>query len=637
MSTVPRICIMTPGKKLNLRARRILREGYPDVGIYQVTMDDAADLGVSLMERGAEVLISRRVTKSILAEKLSIPVLDIPTALPDYFEFINKALVVDGFVAFFSANSIPEEVSTLCQLLNIDIRNYPFSNSAEAKKAVQRACAEGASLGVGYSYTNRVADQLNLRYVYLNSSEQSILESIEAAREILRAKDRERELARARQIEYEQLMAIFRATNEGLMSIDKNGSIKTINQTAESILNVTAREAVGHKVEEFIKDAPILRALSSGNAQTDRVFDVRGRKAVSTSIPVTVDDKVEGAVSVFKYVDVLQDSEHRVRAALYSKGLSAKYHFEDIVGSSPAIQNVIRLAKKYAASCSTVLISGETGVGKELFAQSIHNESPRRSAPFVAVNCAALDPNLLESELFGYVEGSFTGAIKGGKAGLFEAAHGGTIFLDEISAMPFNLQAKLLRVLQEREVRRIGSSKVVKIDVRIIAATNQDLAEAVENGSFRRDLFYRLNVLYLHIPPLRDREDDYLQIAMSIYSRISGPDSHRFAAYFQDALLRLREHTWPGNVRELSNLCERAALLNDINDSQTLELMLQHILTSSQRNAPPPIKPSDCEKEAILRALRQNGGIVSKTAEALGISRTTLWRKMKQLGIEPHS
>ena len=633
MGQVPRICILTPGQKLELRARRVLKED-PDVGIYPVTMDDAADVGVSLMEQGAEVIISRRVTKSILAERLSIPVLDIPTTLPDYFEFINRALVENGFVAFFSANAIPEEVSTLCQLLNIDIRNYPFRNSAEAKDAVLKAKADGASLGVGYSHTNRLADQYGLRYVYLNSSDKSIRESIEAAREILRAKDRVREVAKERQIEYEQLMAIFRTANEGLLSIDSQGRIKTMNQTAEDILNIPAREAIGRNIGELVEDSPILRALSTGAAQTDSLFDIHGRKAVSTSVPITVDGKTEGAVSVFKYVDVLQDSEHRVRAALYSKGLSAKYSFTDINGSSPAIQRSIRLAKKYAQSSSTVLISGETGVGKELFAQSIHNESPRRSAPFVAVNCAALDPNLLESELFGYVEGSFTGALKSGKEGLFEAAHGGTIFLDEISAMPFNLQAKLLRVLQEREVRRIGSNKVVKIDVRVIAATNQDLAEAVKNGSFRSDLFYRLNVLYLEVPPLRMRGDDYKQIGMSLYRKMANKQSLKYCSVFEAALDKLEGSTWPGNVRELSNFCECAAsLLTDSSDIEILETLITQLQSVSVASTAFSPGASSTEKEQLLKVLEENGGLVSKAAEALGISRTTLWRRMKQHGI----
>lgn len=330
----------------------------------------------------------------------------------------------------------------------------------------------------------------------------------------------------------------------------------------------------------------------------------------------------------------MQTAERNIRIKLHEKGLVAKYRFSDILGQSPAILEAKRLSENFADSQFTVMLYGETGTGKEMFAQSIHNASPRRDGPFVAINCTALNRNLLESELFGYADSSFTGARRGGKAGLFETAHGGTIFLDEIGELPLEFQAPLLRVLQEKEVRRVGDDTVIPVDIRIIGATNRDLLHLVEEGRFRRDLYYRLNVLSVLVPPLRERGDDYLEIARAIYDRVMPQRSADERSAFFRVLGRCRSYAWPGNVRELTNTVERVSLLLHRGSPeeevfQSLKMNLWRTAGSAPAARERTTDPAT-DKSDVLEALRRSGGNASRAAKDLGISRSTLYRRLKQ-------
>jgi transcriptional regulator with PAS, ATPase and Fis domain len=283
------------------------------------------------------------------------------------------------------------------------------------------------------------------------------------------------------------------------------------------------------------------------------------------------------------------------------------------------------------------MLYGETGTGKELFAQSIHNASPRKDGPFVAINCTSLSKTLLEAELFGYADSSFTGAKKGGKPGLFELAHRGTIFLDEIGELPIEIQAQFLRVLQEKEVRRVGGDKMVPVDIRVIGATNKNLQQCVEREEFRKDLFYRLNVLNLVLPPLRDREDDYLLIAKYLYNGIAG---HKNEDVVMSILRDYHNYGWPGNIRELTNVVERISLLVGRNMDEKLILSVLKTMVPVGRTKQEtdkdfrPIDKSeslaDAERNKIEEELAANKGNISLTARKLDISRATLYRKLKK-------
>jgi transcriptional regulator with PAS, ATPase and Fis domain len=307
----------------------------------------------------------------------------------------------------------------------------------------------------------------------------------------------------------------------------------------------------------------------------------------------------------------------------------AKFTFGDICGGNPVFTRAIDLARQYARVDSTVLIHGETGVGKELFAQSIHRASSRGSGPFVAVNCAALPETLLESELFGYVEGAFTGARRKGKPGLFELAHHGTIFLDEISEIPLSLQGRLLRVLQERQVIRLGHDRVIPIDVRVLCATNRDLKGLVEEGRFRGDLYWRLNVLNLFIAPLRDRRSDILPLARLFLGTLS-PEGRNGITFTEEAIRFLTRYRWPGNVRELRNFCERLAVghTHSVVDEEFVKLAMEY----RDEATPVPTKPLDAEE--IEHALNVAEGKIGKAARLLGIHRATLWRRRRRAALK---
>lgn len=316
---------------------------------------------------------------------------------------------------------------------------------------------------------------------------------------------------------------------------------------------------------------------------------------------------------------------------------NAKYSFDDIIGNSSEIKRAKEIGLVAANSNSNVIIHGETGTGKEMFAQSIHNASDRRSKAFVAINCAAIPQNLIESHFFGYIEGSFTGAKKGGAPGVFEQANGGTLFLDEISEMQLEIQSKILRVLQEREVTRIGSSKVIPLDVRVISASNKNLEEMVRKGDFRQDLYYRLNVLDIQLPSLRYMKEDIDNIVNHIIKKMNISFGKFVTGIQDDALDLLKNYEWPGNVRELINCIEKSFNLigsSNLIKAEHLPMKLNDVIDFQDDDGGLDVMLGTYEKTIIEKALKKNDFVKSKTAKYLKISTTTLWRRMKQLNID---
>jgi transcriptional regulator with PAS, ATPase and Fis domain len=334
-----------------------------------------------------------------------------------------------------------------------------------------------------------------------------------------------------------------------------------------------------------------------------------------------------GAVETLEDVTKIREYENIIRVKLAEKGYVAHFTFNDIIGFSPAVSATVRLARKYAEVDSIILIEGESGTGKEVFAQAIHSASNRSKGPFVAVNCGAIPDSLIESELFGYHPGAFSGARREGKDGLFTQAHTGTIFLDEISETSQSFQTTLLRVIQEMEVRPLGSDKVIPIDVRIIAATNRKLKHEVDHGNFRRDLYYRLNILRLNIPPLRYRKEDIPHLVRHFISNNTtrlGKD----VSISQHAMSALKRYDWLGNIRELQNVIERLCVTCDLKIADEL---VAYALDECRLEDGEATERMDCvRKNHILEVLRQCGDNKKMAAEKLGISRTTLWRELKR-------
>lgn len=354
-----------------------------------------------------------------------------------------------------------------------------------------------------------------------------------------------------------QLDILLQVLDDGIVAVDAEGIVYSCNEGAEKIIGMDRNEMVGREWMSLMPEIPFYKALKDKESISEKIISMHGYDVVAAVDPIIHSNKLYGAVARIKRFSDIERKQHKLRSQLISKGHRAKYGFYNIFGNSPQIMQCKDIARRMAKSSSSVLITGESGTGKELFAQAIHNSSERRDYQFVAVNCGAIPESLLESELFGYEEGAFTGARKGGKTGLFELAHKGTLFLDEIGEMPINLQARLLRVLQERQVMRIGGDRVIDVDVRIIAATNRNLIELVREGRFRQDLYFRLNVLPLRIPALRERREDITALIESF--------KREFESGFElsDAAREmLMGHTWEGNIRELRNYVEYFANLD---------------------------------------------------------------------------
>lgn len=407
-----------------------------------------------------------------------------------------------------------------------------------------------------------------------------------------------------------QLEIIINTVRDGIIAIDDQRNITVFNSIAEELLGFPCEVIIGKNMSDTTIRADIRELLAASKNDRENFHYINGRHLVVNSA-VFLENKNQlianhpkGRVYTLNDVTEIQRMEEEHRRELINQQNFARYTFAHILGSSEMIQTTKRLAQKIARSDSPILILGESGTGKELFAQGIHNASARKNGPFIAVNFAALSENLLESELFGYEEGAFTGAKKGGMSGLFQQAHKGTIFLDEIGDAPLTFQVKLLRVLQEKQVRRIGSSRVIPIDVRVIVATNRNLKELIIQGLFRQDLYYRLNVLPIKIPPLRQRNEDILILAKYFYEKyLIGSKLHPAEDYFRKIEEFLLAYSWPGNIRELQNVVEY--LISICPDQPPVQKMLPEELREDFSNPSPPSIKDPYQYSLILRLIAQ--------------------------------
>lgn len=426
--------------------------------------------------------------------------------------------------------------------------------------------------------------------------------------------------------------------SDGVISIDKDGRITTINKVARQALSCEKQDVVGQNVENIeLPDQRILECLEGRKFNNIKKSIIKGRERfqyIATGRPI-----VDGEGNVIGAVEIGKDMQE-IKEMVRSISEPEAIGFGDIIGEHPVILDAIAFSQRIATSDSIVSIRGDSGTGKELFARAIHTDSGRKG-PFVPLNCAALPEHLIESELFGYVGGAFTGGRRQGRRGLFEHAAEGTVFLDEIGEMPLASQAKILRVIQDKRVRRIGSSKEIPVNTRIITATHRNLEKLVEGKLFRRDLYYRINVLPIHIPPLSQRMEDIPLLAdyflFQLASRLNKPD-HTIS---RPAMNKLRGHNWPGNVRELKNVIERAAILSENNTIDTASILFSHELGRGGRSASRAVSCGDgdqCNLKAVMAEYEK--GIISamlgkcrskrQAARRLSISHTALINKLKK-------
>ncbi len=594
------------------------------------SFERAVEIAKDLEANGeADVILSRGGTAAQIKNAVDIPVVFIPITPFDVIQVVHQLPKGENEIAFIHYMKNVYGVQDIAKMYGVYITEYSFINYFDIQDAVNDAKEKGIRNIIGGEVAVRLAENLGLNGYQVSAGKEAVERAIEESVSVLYEKRKEQNRAM-------QSKAAYNSLKEGIVVTDEEQRIVVINPIAQRLFEKK------YKVGD-IAGKDVINDKCEGVYRTHKEMPIYlknyGKATYATAhIPITKHGEFIGVVSRMEDVTKTQELEQKIRKELHQKGFVAKYHFEDIITKDAGMQKVIHRARAYAKTDSAVLIEGESGTGKELLAQSIHNESQRSDGPFVAVNCAAIPENLLESELFGYEPGAFTGAKKEGKAGLFELAHKGTLFLDEIGEISKSVQTRLLRVLQEKEIMRVGGNRIIPIDVRIISATNQNLQEQSKEGTFRGDLYYRLNVLQLKIPPLRKRKGDVALLAEKFLSQYNA-DSKKL----EEILPVLTSYAWPGNIRELQNTVERYGVLLDVLGDETMKTEeLGEILgTTVQKSSGNTMEfeieigknwnemISQVEYEIANRYLEEFDNNQELAAKALGIGRTTFWRKYK--------
>ncbi|WP_165820885.1 sigma 54-interacting transcriptional regulator [Pueribacillus theae] len=547
-------------------------------------------------------------------------------------QFGNEVNIIN-----YNKKFLLEDTDKLESVFNLKINQYVYENLENAKKLIEELERKGQSIVIGSGLITSLAKKRGMHGILWYGKE-SIRQSVNIAFNILQS--RIEELKNFKQEEY-----ILKKFNDGVVTISETGRISNINQKALQLLNLEDyKSPQGTHIVHLFKKGELTEILLSKKEIKDKIVTHQNKMLFLTTFPIIVNNRFNGTVAILSDVDELQRNENKIRKTMYSKKMTATYHFDLIIGESERIKKTISKAKRFARTDSNILILGETGTGKELFAQSIHNESKRAPQPFIAVNCAAVPENLLESEFFGYIEGAFTGAKKGGKPGYFEQAHNGTVFLDEIGEIPLSLQAKLLRVLQENVVMRVGSSSTIPVNVRVISATNVDLIEKVKKGEFRKDLYYRIAVLNLFLPALRNRLDDLGRLVKFFTSRNYPEFVDNIDEALDEMVNLLSTHRWHGNIRELENTLERMFAYLESPSKATKSEILKNLEEAIEENSLLLVDDETNDKsfqsviketeiKQIKEVLKETNGNKQEAAKILGMSRSTLWRKLKELEV----
>jgi PAS domain S-box-containing protein len=616
------ILVIAPHPKVLETAAQAARNN-EKVHVRYGLLEDAVPLALEAQSQGAQVIISRGGTTRLLERsELAVPVVDIPVSPFNILSALHQARNFSRTITVMGSVRILRGVEKLQPILDVDLEIHQIYNRAEAEAYVRNRMQSPNPIQVllGGAIAESLAQEYGLPTVFLETTREDIETALEEAYRLL-------EVRRIEAQKTEQFKAILQNINHGVIAVDKEGTITTFNRAAAKITGVAQPQAEGRRLQHVLPSDPTEEVIHTGLSQLGHLMRIGRTMVLANRVPVKVGGEIVGAVETLEDVTKIREYENIIRVKLAEKGHVAQWTFDDIIGRSPAIRETVRLARKYAEVDSVILIEGESGTGKEVFAQAVHSAGRRRAGPFVAVNCGAIPDTLIESELFGYEAGAFSGARRQGKDGLFTQAHTGTIFLDEISETSPRFQTTLLRVIQEMTVRPLGSDKVVPIDVRIIAATNRRLKREVERGNFRRDLYFRLNILRLNVPPLRLRKEDIPDLVRH-FIRLNATRLGKDLSISKQAMELLQHYDWPGNIRELQNVIERLCVTCDMKiDAHLAAAVLDECRLEDQASSE---RIDSIRRNHILEVLRQCGNNKRQAAEKLGISRTTLWRELKR-------
>lgn len=626
-------------------ARTVMQQNALPYPVYEIDERDNS-LGIlrRAVEQGAKLLITGDVYAESIMKQLDISVVTIRRNKISFSDSIRKALKLADKTAIVWRDSDSPAVRKACGDYPGAVTFFPYQNSSDFDTIFRKLHELHYRVVIGVGTINSYAEQYHMTAINVPYDESDILSAVHLAEHNIRALEERREHT-------EILNTIQDNISEGIIALDPMGLIQNINRSAASFLGADPRTATGTSIDRTPLSCPELhKLLSEFEDFSGKTLTIHGSHYVLEGQAIVVHDLFKSAILTITPVEKLQSIEQQVRRQLLSRAGKASVTFHDIVGNSPALTEAIHTAEQYARVDSPILVCGQSGTGKEMFVQSIHNASRRRNGPFVVINCAALPENLIESELFGYEKGAFTGALSGGKQGLFVQGHQGTIFLDEVSEMPLHVQARFLRVLQEHEVTPIGSLRVIPVDIRIIAATNKDLKEMVREKKFREDLYYRIGVLTMNLPPLSGRGDD-IELLIRHFVKQKNKELNLNIKKIEPAALKyLCSFPYPGNIRQLSNIVERAMVLSGEScvdlASAIRAVSLSEGFSSTVNSTPASDVPCETpetlrlqngiaslHEELIRSTLKKHKYSRKETAVELGISTSTLYRKMKQFGI----
>ncbi|MDI6219135.1 sigma 54-interacting transcriptional regulator [Clostridioides difficile] len=655
-----KIGIIASDIELKERIEELYREDVENgtIIIDILNLDLMENQGRILVEKGAQAIIGRGGGYSLVIDTVNVPVIPMNMKSTDLLRAIEIAKKYSKkVVLILGDNEVSFDYVGWRNVISTEITEEWFESKYEIRsKVVKYIDQKDEVVIVGGGLACSFARQYGIDSVFATASDESIREAVEYCKKLLDTLGEEK-------FNNEVLRNILDGIKDGVIAIDSNGSIILYNESAKNMLKVERKCALNKYIlDVFPKMEWMLDCLHEKEDVEDRKIRNINNLIVNTRTTlIKVDNSTYGVLGIIQDITKLQNLERKIRFDLNQKGLYARYTFDDFLFKDKLTKEFIEEAKKIGKSDYTTLLYGESGSGKEIIAHSIHNISKRKDRPFVAINCATIAENLLESELFGYEEGAFTGARKGGKRGLFELAHGGTLFLDEINSLSFNIQTKLLRVIEERQIMRIGSDYIIPLDIRIIAATNESLTEKIVMGTFRADLFYRLSSLEINIPPLRDRREDIIPLFNNFVNEVLKDDGLNGINSIDENFVltkgemdKLYNYSWPGNVRELKTIAQKYVVTGKIKLRQDRDFKTKKLLPNSEvdkfnsettasvevqdesinmskiNDGKISIDIKEVNKyveEKIISMLFAQGLSKNEVAQVLGISRTSLWKK----------
>ena len=622
MNTSNEIIIFSASNLFSEVSNRIInnRNLNKQIKVIETTGKKIIDIAKSEISKGTKVFIARGRNITFLRNNISVPVINVPYTYEDFHNSVKKANCEYENIGLVGFDEVYDMMIKFKEISGYNVQIISPKTVENIEEQIIRVINPNIKVLIGGFSAQRVAKKNNLKHIMLDVNMNSMTDAINNALNIL-----ESQVAKDRYLQ--TILTTINLTSNAIINFNTNGDVIFSNNLANNLF----KEKELFKLKDKLTSLLNKNDASVFDYESDNIYNINDKDYIIKFKPVIVQNKVQSIITTINSVKELQESEKKLRNKLNTRGHIAKNTFNDIISNSKIMKSTIYEAKKYSNSNSSVLITGKTGTGKELFAQSIHNESKRANEPFVAINCAALPNSILESELFGYVKGAFTYANKEGKMGIFELAHGGTVFLDEIGEMDINIQAKILRVLQEKEISRLGDNRIIPINVRVICATNKNLLDLIEQKKFREDLYYRLAVLELKIPTLNERLGD-IPYLIDYYIK----NNNYQVNFSNDAIQYLCRQDYIGNVRQLFNILERIIVLSNKKHIAFDDFKKYFESANDKLYEYPSLNSSTFlhEKNEILRSLKNNHGSRKKTAEELNVSLSTLWRKMKKYNIE---